>query len=80
MNFRDAKERLVELANGRYCAITFDISVLNSREKPKCSMYIDGVGHVSDYPTWEDAIEALETKMGIRQPAGYDHLMPVEPT
>ena len=59
MKFQEAKEKLAELAQGEYNALTFKLTVFsNGDEKTQCEVYIHGCG-ITEGSTWAEAIEKM---------------------
>lgn len=60
MNFREAKDKLKEIAAGRYHLLGYQLTEYQSGElKPECTVYIDGLTHFRG-KTWEEAFKALD--------------------
>ena len=69
MTFERARKKLLAMANGEYCSISFT-EIMSEYDGPKsdCSLYIHGKEH-SKGETWEEAIagmdnETTDLKMG----------------
>jgi len=60
MQFTDAKNKLKELANGKYHSITYELTEYsNGKLETKCHLYIDP--HISFLAsTWREAFTKLE--------------------
>ena len=71
MNFKIAKRELSRLAKGKYYSLSYGMSVYNKscggfvEPKVECSVYIDGVTHLSA-PTWREALALMRKKIDIR--------------
>jgi hypothetical protein len=64
MNFKEAKDKLAELANGEYHSLRYSVteySRITGDHKPyqECEVYINNKGwHKGD--TWEEAFKSLD--------------------
>ncbi len=78
MTFQEAKERFLELAAGRYCAIAYE-EVLNWQNDTQvnCRLYVDGHEYTETKTTWEGALEEMRNQINP-QPIPSDQ-QPGEP-
>jgi hypothetical protein len=63
MTFERARKKLLAMANGEYCSISFT-EIMSEYDGPKsdCSLYIHGKEH-SKGETWEEAIAGMERQL-----------------
>lgn len=63
MKFSEAKDKLKELAKGKYHSLTFDFSEYSSGKiESQCRLYISEHGS-KEGSTWEEAFAALEKEI-----------------
>lgn len=68
MKFLEAKEKLLEMAKGKYCAIEFDLNVYsNGKEKTTCRVYIAGHPYENGL-TWNEALEKMRERVEYIEP------------
>lgn len=61
MTFKEAKEKLKALANGRYHTIEFSLTEHHDGEiEPRCTLYVADIDSRPSGRTWEEAFIALE--------------------
>ena len=71
MQFTDAKNKLKELANGKYHSITYELNEYsNGKLETKCYLYIDPY-ICFKAPTWAEAFAKLEKYLHL-QPSIID--------
>jgi hypothetical protein len=60
MTFQEAKDKVKELANGKYHGLSIELNEFSSGEqRVECSIYITDESWYKG-PTWEDAFKARE--------------------
>ena len=67
MKFTEAKEKLKELAGGKYHAIGYELTeYAGGRQETECYLYIDSKFAGRGY-TWKEAFMKLNNELGITQ-------------
>jgi len=66
MNMAEAKKKLMELANGGYHSLTYEVGDHGGgRVSQKCKVYLPDHGNF-EAPHWEDAFTQLEASLSGR--------------
>lgn len=62
MTFAEAKEKLKEMAGGKYHSLRFGIIEFpDGRTRTVITAYIEDIGHTSELPTYDMAINTIQT-------------------
>jgi hypothetical protein len=67
MTFKEAREKLKRIADGRYCSLSYKESHSSSGDlEVECAVYIGGHSFYRG-PTWETAFELLRLGLKLNQ-------------
>lgn len=62
MKFLEAREKLLKLADGKYCTITYSVKDFRGESHIVCEVYL-GDYNFHRGETWEEALQSLEYEM-----------------
>ena len=65
MKWEEARDKLLEVAEGRYCLLKFGLAMKNGEPvETNCWLYVDrGYASSATCTTWEKAFEELDREM-----------------
>ena len=74
MTFEEARKELEELADGRYYAIQYELTVFANGHKSEveCTVYVDGLKQHFSASTWRGCLDKLKLQSKLDEPTELD--------